>query len=212
MPHYFYVIPAGRFEAEIQPALAAAWRNRTFEPCRELCDRLAAAAEGFALVHRIDPDAMFIAQVAAGTPFSKAAWRSLAGDLLMVSASLIPEIQTVPETLCCLLAPDRLRGPRIRRDFAPIEQAHLGSRDLSFHGGFYRPEHAGWNDRADVARLADYLTAIDPRAWTPDQPTPLAEITAEDRQEELEFAKQCLQNLTILYQSGRGHVIVCEEI
>ena len=234
MPQYFYVVPGRRFVTEIQPPLAQAWRKRSFEPCRSLCRELAETAHSFAVTHRIDPDALFIERVAMGMPFSKDACRSLVSDLITVSAVMMPEIQTAPQTLRCLLSKALpLDGGEVGggEHFAktippaaalshegggretPIDQAHFGARDLVFGGGFYRPEHAGWNDESDVARLADYLASVDPRTWHAGQLAPLTEIAADDREEEVEFARQSMQNLAILYQSARdGHVIVCEVI
>ena len=49
----------------------------------------------------------------------------------------------------------------------PIRQVLFGSRDLVFGGSCYRPDFAGYNDLADVARLKGYLQSIDPIAWQP---------------------------------------------
>lgn len=212
MPHYFYVIQATLFEDEIRPALATAWRQRSFEPCATLCRNLLSAAEGFALRYHLGPKTLFIPRVAQGLAFSKDAWRSLVGDLLLVSASVIPEVQTAAETLSCLLSSRAGPDGNPRAEFTPIEQAHFGTRDLVFGGGFYRPEHAGWNDAPDVARLAEYLESVDAGRWTAEQLAPMTELAADDREEELEFARQCLGNLAELYCSARGggHIIVCE--
>ena len=99
----------------------------------------------------------------------------------MYTAVEIPEFQTCEDALCLLVAP-RSERP------APIRQAHHGTRDLTFGAAVYRPEHAGYNNAADVARLADYLTAVRPAEWTADDlmGLPGAEDEAE-REEELAF-------------------------
>ena len=65
-----------------------------------------------------------------------------------------------------------------RESLPPILQAHRGSRDLTFGAAVYRPEHAGYNNAADVARLADYLAAVRPEHWTP---ADLAGLAAGER-------------------------------
>ena len=100
------------------------------------------------------PDEPLLAQVARSiVPFDRDFWRLLAGEVLLYGAASVPEILTAPDTLGHLLAPGQ--------DDSPIRQAHFGARGLAFGGGIYRPDAAGWNDAEDVARLADYLAAID---------------------------------------------------
>jgi hypothetical protein len=142
---------------------------------------------------------------------------------LLHGAADVPEIQTDPETLGALLAPGHT--PNLPREcLAPIQQAHFGARDLVF-GGFYRPQAAGYNDIDDVARLATYLASCDPFTPLPLLPSGRGEgvrgrvadlpgwnDTIEDRQEELEFARQCLFVLRDLYAAAakNGQVVVCE--
>src|SRR6516164_7163015 len=151
MPLYFLLHDAARFHEALRPALAEAWRRRSFEPCRALCSALAPAAVGFAERYHTGHDEPLLAQVArGGVPFDRDFWRLLVGEALLYGAASVPEILTAPDTLCRLLAAGS--------ESAPIRQAHFGSRDLTFGGGFYRPDAAGLNDVADVARLAEYLT------------------------------------------------------
>jgi hypothetical protein len=214
MADYFLVHDRASFENDIRPALGASWRQRSFGPCRAVCAALAPAAVAFAQRYHTAAHESFVARMAAGLPFDRAFWRMLAGEVLLVAAAEIPEVQTCPDTLCRLLAggaePDL---PRER--MPPILQAHRGSRDLTFGTAVYRPEHAGYNNAADVARLAKYLAAVRPEAWTPDALCGAeAADDAEARADELAFAREWFPALCDLYQQAhrRGRVIVLESI
>src|SRR5262249_6032375 len=122
--------------------------------------------------------------------------------------------ETIPETLCCLLAPERYRDGSVPRErFVAIQQVHFGTRDLAFGGGFYRPEHAGYNDLEDVRRLAEYLDCLQPEGWTV---ADLAELRGsadeEERADELAFAREWLPPLRELYRriQLRRQILVCE--
>ncbi len=169
---------------------------------RPLCAELAAAAVAFAERYHTGPDEPLLAQVVRGLPFDRDFWRLLVGEVLLYGADSVPEILTAPDTLGCLLGHS-----------APIRQANFGTRDLVFGGGFYRPDAAGYNDTADVARLADYLTAIDATRWTADDLAGLREFNDDaERADELEFAREALSALGGLYRAARaaGQVVVCE--
>jgi hypothetical protein len=217
MPLYILLLDAGPFHKEIVPGLTAAWRQGSFGPCRDLATRLLPAARTFAERYHLGPEEPLLAVVAragANAPFDRDLWRLLVGEVLLYGAAEIPESQTAPATLACLLAPDAFRRwPLPRAEFAPIQQAHHGSRDLIL-GGFYRPDHAGWNDTGDVARLAEYLAAVDLGRWAEADLAALPEVTAEDRAEELAFAADCLAALRDLYGRARdgGQVVVCESL
>jgi hypothetical protein len=214
MPLYFLLLDGARFDGEVVPALAAAWRGRRFAPCRPLCAALVPAVRAFAERYHTGPDEPLLCRVAREeVPFDRDVWRLLAGEVLLYAAGEVPEFQTAEDTLTHLLAPDEAgRGPVPRERAAPIVQAHRGSRDLVL-GGFYRPEHAGGNDRGDVARLAEYLAGIDPGRWRPDDLAGLPGLEdEEDRADELAFAAECLAALRGMYERARaaGQVVVCE--
>jgi hypothetical protein len=214
MPLYHLLLEASSFHDRIHPALAATWLRRSFEPCRPLCDALLPAARSFAERYRLGPDEPLLAQVARGLPFDRDFWRHLVGEVLWYSAAEIPEFESAPESLCCLLAPQRY-GERtmVRERFAPIEQAHYGARDLVFGGAYYRPDHAGYNGTLDVERLAEYLDALDPQTWTVSGLTPLEGVASEeDRAEELEFVRDWFPALRDLYRRARDRrqIVVCE--
>jgi hypothetical protein len=201
----FYLLAAAFLRLRMRPALAESWRRRSFDPCRDLC----AECLGRAL-----PEACVIRRVAEGLPFAREFWHALAGELLVFGCEDMPLLQAEPATLCWLLAPDRHgAGEAPRSTLAPIEQVHFGSRDLRFGGAFYRPDHAGWNDAADVARLLTYLEGIEPAAWHEEMLRPMAEFpTAEDREEELAFVRDWWPALVAMYHDAarRGCVVVCE--
>ena len=187
MPLYFLIHDAAAFHDQVEPALAAAWQQRSFAPCLRLCSALLPAVRSFAERYHTDPDGSLLDQAAHGLPFDRDCWRLLVSEVLLYGAVDIPELEIAPDTLLCLLAPDRVTRDLVPREqFVPIQQAHYGSRDLVFGGAFYRPEQAGYNDIADVARLAEYLARVDPQRWNaadlkllPDTPEDV------DREEEL---------------------------
>jgi hypothetical protein len=216
MPLYHLLLDASDFHVRIRPALSAAWLGRNFDPCKGLCEALLPAARDFAQRYRLGAEEPLLACVARGLPFDRDLWRHLVGEVLWYGAAEIPEFQTAPESLCCLLAPERYgaRSPD-RERFAPIEQVHYGSRDLVFGGAYYRPDQAGYNDAADVDRLAAYLDGLDPASWTT---AGLASLegaeSEEDQTEELAFVRDWFPVLRDLYRGARlrRHVVVCETL
>jgi hypothetical protein len=221
MADYFLVLDAATFEGRTRPALAAAWRAQNFGPCRDLCAALVPAAHSYAERYHTGDGEPLLGRVFGGLPFDRRTWRSLVGEVLLFSALEIPEFQTSPDTLCCLLAPEQYRQtlaadgrsgvpPPLR---ASIQQAHWGSRDLTFGGAVYRPEHAGYNNREDVAQLAAYLAEVRPESWTA---ADLAELglSEEECADELEFAREWFPALAGLYEGARQRdcVLVAESI
>jgi hypothetical protein len=206
MPLYFLLHDAAHFRQAIRPALAEAWRRRSLEPCRPLCAALTPAAAAFAERYHTGHDEPLLARIACGAvPFDRDFWRLLAGEVLLYGAASVPDVLTAPDTLGRLLAPEQADSP--------IRQAHFGARDLVFGGGYYRPDAAGWNDTDDVARLADYLTTIDPDRWIAADLAGLRDFAdEEERADELAFAREVFPSLRDLYRGAReaGQVIVCE--
>jgi hypothetical protein len=202
----FYLFGALFFHTRLQPALAETWRRRSFAPLRDVCAEIVARS-------RVPEDCL-LPQVVRGLPFGRALCHGVAGELLLLGCDDMPLVETAPASLCCLLAPKRYQaGDAARSAFAPIEQVHFGSRDLRFGGAYYRPEHAGWNDTDDVARLLDYLDTIDPASWTADMLQSMAELpTADERAEELAFVRDWWAPLVDVYRAAlaRQCVVVCE--
>jgi hypothetical protein len=168
----------------------------------------------FAERYHTGRDEILLAKVVAGLPFEREFWSALASEVLWFGATEIPELQTAPDTLCCLLAPERFAEGAVPRErFAPIQQAHYGTRELVFGGRFYRPEQVGHNDAADVVRLASYLASVDPRRWTAADLAPLAELAdEEERAEELEYVRDWFPALLELYDRARNReeIVICE--
>ncbi len=205
MASYFILLDASFFEERMRPALAASWRSRSFEPCRLLCDALLSRVEDFHTRYHVGEGEPLVKQVVAGLPFARDFWRALTGELLLYAADDLPEISTCPDTLYCILAPNQY-GNAIeeRSHLAPIQQAHLGSRPLSIGPTIYRREHCGFNDRADVQRLADYLASIDPARWQLSDLAPLREVPEDELAEELEIAREWFPALRDLFQRARN--------
>lgn len=210
MPAYYMLLDAMFFHTQAVPALAESWRRRSFLPCRELCEHLVPRASRLAGREWLADAEPLLARMAAGLAFDRDLWRLLVGEILLYGAAEVPEIQTAPETLLHLLAPEhRRKNPRPREKFLPIEQAHWGTRDLCFGGAFYRPEQAGYNDREDVARLAAYLENVDPGGWSMADLVGLPDAeTEEDRAEELAWARDWFPALCDLYGRARDRDLV----
>jgi hypothetical protein len=210
MPSYYLLLDAAFFQTVLRPGLAAAWRERCFEPCRALAGALLDRAADYLARYHVAEEPL-LARALAGMAFDRALWRAVAGEALLFAADAIPEIQTCPETLTRLLAPGQPLDAS-RDQFVSIQQAHFGSRDLTFGSAIYRPDDAGLNDPADVGRLRLYLDAVDPECWEASQ---LAAFSDEEEcVEELEMARDWFPALRDLYRQADtdGKVIVYERL
>ena len=216
MADYFLMLDAAAFEDRARPALAASWRQRSFAPCRSFCAGLIPAASAYAEQYHVGADEPLLACVADDLPFDRNHWRALVGEVLLFTAVEIPEFQTCEETLFRLLAPEHYREAVDQRErLALIQQAHQGTRDLTFGAAVFRPEHAGYNNVADVSRLADYLAAVRPEVWTPADLIGLRGADDEaEREEELAFARDWFPALVDLFHRARerGAVLIHESI
>jgi hypothetical protein len=216
MAEYFLCLDAEMFTERIRPALAASWRQRSFEPCRSLCVELLPAARDYAQRYHTGDEETLLAQIVRGVPFDRACWRLLVGEVLLFAAVEVPEFPSNAETLGCLLAPEQHRDETTpRQRFAPIQQILRGSRDVTFGAAVYRPEQAGYNDAGDVARLAAYLATVRPEKWTIEQLQNLPDVTDDDeRADELDFVREWFPVLVELYQrtQARRRVLVIENI
>src|SRR5438270_13210718 len=118
MADYFLVHDADRFDHELRPALAEAWRQRRFGPCLGLCRESLAAARDYAQRYHIHLDETVLAHVEQ-LSFDRTLWRTLAGELLLFTARDVPELPIPAGTLACLLSPDHLPArPADRAAFA----------------------------------------------------------------------------------------------
>jgi hypothetical protein len=205
---YFFVLEQAFLVEVMGPALTRSYRQRSYAPCQDLCGWLLARTPAI-------PQDAVVRALGEGLPFDRLFWHSLIGECLVYGARDIPRMHLSPDSLCCLLAPDCLTDPDVPRSrFAPIQQVLFGSCDVAFAGGYYRPDHAGLNDRGDVARLAEYLESVDTAIWSPRDLTPLAEYTSADEcAEELAYVRDWWPSLVELYQRARanGDVLVCEQ-
>ena len=206
---YFFLLRHAFFHEVMRPALARGYRQRSFAPCHDLCRFLLAGNSSI-------PQDALVRAILGGLPFQRAYWHGLVGECLVHGAHEIPSWPTAPDTLCHLLAPahhGKTETPRWH--FAPIQQAHFGTRDLLFGGGYYRPDHAGFNDADDVSRLAAYLAGVDPTRWAPRDLEGLADCTDNDqRAEELAYVRDWWPSLVELYQQAQDGnlIVVCERV
>jgi hypothetical protein len=216
MADYFLCLDAETFTCRIRPVLAESWRQHSFAPCRVLCQELLPAAQEYTRRYHIGEEASLVEQLTTdGFPFDRACWRLLAGEVLLFAAVDIPEFQTNAETLYHLLVPGYDPATAIAREsFVPIQQALRGSRDLRFGSAVYRPERAGYNDPRNVARLAEYLAAIQPERWAVEDLRGLRDMDDEERADELAFVREWFPALVELYQQAhtQRRVLIIENI
>jgi hypothetical protein len=207
MLHYFYLLNRDWMQGTLRPALTESWRQRSFTPCVALCRDL--------LATRDVADDAIVRHVAAGLRFERALWHALTGECLILGADALPRLEIAFETLRALLMPHEYDVDPVERGaFSPIEQVYLGARDLRF-GGWHRPESVGWNDTADVARLASYLRSVDPGTWSAADLRRLPNLTDDaERDEELADARAWWPVLVEMYAGAHaaGQVIVCERV
>ena len=206
MLHYFYLLKRDWLETTLRPALAASWRRRNFAPCLAFCRELIAT--------KPIPDDAVLRRVIDGLGFDRTLWHALIGECLVLAAADLPRIPCMIDALRCLLTPERRRVEATDRGaFTAIEQIYYGTRDLRFAGGWYRPEHVGWNDSEDIARLTEYLRSIDPACWSADALAPLPDLADDpERAEELAYVRDWWPALVEMYEAAWAaqQVIVCE--
>lgn len=216
MAIYFLRFDSGLFHQEIWPTLAACWSRRSFEPCRALARKLLDSAGTFEQTCFLGPDEPLLRRVADGLRFDRDFWRLVVGEVLLIAATDVPKVETAPEVLTCLLAPEYYQMSWMPRErFAPIQQVLFGTHDLRFGSAIYRCDRAGINNAPDVVRLAAFLDAIDPTTWQLASLAELREPTDEaERAEELEFAREWFPPLRQLYRDAArsGGLIVCETL
>jgi hypothetical protein len=195
--------------------LASSWRQRSLEGMRECCRDLLPDLAAFQDRYRIADEASFVSRIATtNVPFDRATWRALVGEILLYTAVEVPEFQTAPDTLLRIVAPEWSGDEAASRErFVPIQQVHFGTHDIAFGSGFYRPDAAGINHRADIVRLTTYLRSVDPSTWTVDHLAALPDLVDEDREDELAFARQCWQALRELYERAeRDNWVIVGEV
>ena len=206
MLHYFYLLRRSWLNETARPALSKSWRQRSFGPCLPLCHHLAAT--------RPVPENAVVRAVLAGAGYDRTLWHALIGECLIFGADALPRIPCMIDALACLLAPHRLGADLVdHAAFTPIEQIYYGSRDLRFAGGWHRPDHVGWNDADDIARLTSYLLAIDSEKWSAEALTPLTVLpNAAEREEELAYVRDWWPPLVEMYAQAQaaGQIIVAE--
>jgi hypothetical protein len=211
--NYFLLLDAADYHERFYPTLAASWRTRSFAPCQALCASLLPKIRDFGVRYQLQNAETLASSIVAGLPFDRTLWHHLVGEVLWYGAAAIPEIQTTELTLTALLAPDAVQE-RDRGKMPPILQAHRGSRDLVFGGGFYRPDHAGCNDIEDVVRLAAYLAGADPASWLSSDLTACQALAGAELEEELADARAWFPSLVELYELAAtdNRMIVCESL
>jgi hypothetical protein len=215
MPLYFLLLESDVLDARIRPPLAAGWRQRSFQPCRALCESLLPAAADFARRYHLGGAETILAHLVRGLPFDRHCWTLLVGEILFYAAAELPELQVAPETLTALLAPGVPAAESAAHpERPPVLQCHYGTRELTFGVKPYLPEQVGLNDREDVRRLRAYLDTIRPGEWEPARLAALPELAEEEWEDELAFVRQCFDELRGLYVRAEenGHVVVCEDL
>lgn len=200
MAKYFLIHEYDFFEENVRPALGKAWLRRSFGPCRALCERVLPLAEDYARRYCTGGDPV-LASVVSGIAFDRTLWRALVGEVLLYAAVDIPQLQMDEDTIVEFAHPPGEEG-------SPIRQALSGTRELTVGPTVYRPEHAGYNNRTDVIRLAEYLRGIDANVWT------IEPDAGEEALDKLAFAQEGFASLRDLYQeaANRDRVVVIERV
>jgi hypothetical protein len=214
MPIYFYLHERRWFQDEFVRGMAECRRLRSFRPCLALCRSMAAAAQDYWRRFHIGDDVPLVCQVDAGSRYEPNIWELLVGELIVVGAQQIPEIALAPEMLCRLAAGGPVEiDPLERESFAPMQQAHLGTRALRLGPAHYRPRHVGWNDSDAVARLAAYLAAVSPETWAGETLIQCG-VEPDEAADERDYAITCLTDLRNVYDgaAAAGLIIVAELI
>jgi hypothetical protein len=204
MVDYIFVHHRAVLERQLRPALADAWAVRSFAPCLRIDEFVTPLAREYARRYHVAQECLLSLRLKEGLSFDRSVWRALVGELLIVTAHEIPEFAAPLEPLALILAPGSPEAEQLDRASAPpIRQALHGSRDLTIGRVPYRPEHTGFNDAGDVARIAGYLESIDPAALSfPDGPTSSG-MSDGGRDEELLDAREALAFLRDLYCRSR---------
>jgi hypothetical protein len=195
----FLIHDAAFFHQRLSPALGASFGTRSFEPLTELVRELRPNIEAFGQRYQLTTAERPLVFECAGKPFDRRLWRHFAGELLLYAAAETPEFPTAPELL----------GRFVPMEL--VERLHHGSRDVSFDGAPYRPDHAGMHGISDVAELTARLAAIDPNLWTANV---LSDLADDEREEDLTFARQCFEQLREMVAGAQQHgqLIVCENV
>jgi hypothetical protein len=187
--------------ARLRPVLADAYGRRSFRGLEPHLGALREAARAYARSYYIDPGEIFLLGVEPATRFSRAAWRTLVGELLVVTAAEMPELPGHLESL------DRLLPAPLARE------ALRGCADLTFGLATYRPGLAGYNSVDQNKRLLGELRAVDPSAWS-ESMLVSETIDPEEAREELLDARDGFVRVVELYERvvRAGRVIVFEDI
>lgn len=213
MVDYIFVHQRTLFEQHLRPALAEAWALRSFTPCLRINEIVTPLAMEYARRYHVTPDCLLSLRLGGELAFDRSVWRALVGELLTVTAHEIPEFAASLEPLALLLSPGSSGARQFDRASAPpIRQALHGSRDLTMGRVAYRPEHAGFNDAGDVARIADYLASIDSAALSVPDGQSAPGMSDGGQDEELLDAGEALAFLRDLYYRSRDgdRVVIVE--
>ena len=183
MADYLLVHDRLRFDT-FRDVLASAWRRRSFLDCAPHRETWRAAAAQYARAYHVDPRELFLLDFAPTTAFSAGSWRTLVGELLVVTADEMPELPGHLESLTHLLP-------------VPLATHMLeGYGDLTFGLATYRPGHARFNSIDDNRRILAELLAIDPSTWRPE----MLGSDEMDAADELLFAREWFEVIMDLYQ------------
>ena len=200
MADYLLVHDRLKFEL-MRPVLATSWRRKSFRDCAPYLDAWRDAAHQYAHSYHIDPQEILLLSVEPKTRFASALWRTLVGELLVVTADEMPELPGHLESLARLL-PESL-----------AVQTLEGCGDLLFGLATYRPGRSRFNSIEDNRGLLDELRAIDSSKWSAEMLLS-GEMDREDASEELLFAREWFAVLLDLYERvvRDDRVIVFETI
>lgn len=200
-----FVHDSDQFRGLIAPQLAKSWRLRTLAPIVQLVAELGPRIRRISEQHCLTADEQpLLFSLAHHQQFDRQLWRHLAGEFLLYAAVESPVVQDAEETLATFVG----------NSAGLIRQAYHGSHDLEFDGIPYRSGNAAWNDPNDVTRLASFLEQCDASQWQAGDLFLAGHGEIEDADEELAFARHCLDLLRNLYIDASRHrrVIILEAL
>jgi len=200
-----FIHDSDQFRGLIAPQLAKSWRLQTLAPIVQLAAELEPKIRQISEQHRLTADEQpLLFSLSHHQSFDRKLWRHLAGECLLYAAIETPVIQDAEEALSTLAG----------NSADLIRQAHHGSHDLEFDGIPYRSGNAAWNDPNDVTRLASFLERCDSSQWHAGDLILAGHAEIEDADEELAFARHCLELLRNLYIDANRHkrVIILEAL
>ena len=89
MPLYYLIFDPVILEEQIQPALTASRRQRSFEPCVSIAAAFMPRAQAFWERYHVGPEEPVLGKLLHGLSFHRHLWQALASELLLFGAAAV---------------------------------------------------------------------------------------------------------------------------